>query len=70
MRKNDRSVQIVFSDLAYKPGTTIIEESQKLALAVELAKIGFIIKIKDDQEVVDQIKLVFGDLFKYCSNRN
>ena len=34
IENNNMSKPIVFSDLAFKPGTTIIEESQKLALAV------------------------------------
>ena len=53
------SKPIVFSDLAFKPGTTIIEESQKLALAVELAKKGYRIIIQDEKEIMNQIKLIY-----------
>ena len=62
---NDISKQIIFSELAYKLGTTIIEESQKLAIAVELAKLGYQIVIQDNQEVINQIKSIHGDLFHY-----
>ena len=65
MKNNDQSKQIVFSGLSYKTGTTIIEESQKLALAVELAGTGYRILIQDDQEVLKQIQSIYGDLFKY-----
>jgi len=65
VRENDKSEPIVFSDLAYKSGTTIIEESQKLALAVNLAKKKYCILIQDEQEVVDQIRSIYGDLFGY-----
>mgnify|MGYP001368630697 FL=1 len=65
MKNNDQSKQIVFSGLSYKTGTTIIEESQKLALAVELAGKGYRILIQDDQEVLKQIQSIYGDLFKY-----
>ena len=58
-------VGLVFSGLSYKTGTTIIEESQKLALAVELAGKGYRILIQDDQEVLKQIQSIYGDLFKY-----
>ena len=65
MKNNDRSKQIVFSELSYKTGTIIIEESQKLALAVELAGKGYRILMRDDQEVLKEIKSIYGDLFEY-----
>ena len=65
MENNDKSKRIIFSGLSYKPGTTIIEESQKLALAVELVNEGYRIVIQDDEEVVKQIKLMYGKLFEY-----
>lgn len=65
IKNNDKSKQIIFSGLAYKPGSTIITESQKLALAVELAMAGYHVLIDDDQEVVKQIKSIYGDLFSY-----
>ena len=65
MKNNNKSELIIFSDLAYKPNTKIIEESQKLALAVELAGKGYRILIQDDQEVLKQIQSIYGDLFKY-----
>ena len=65
MKNAERSKQIVFSGLSYKSGTTIIEESQKLALAIKLAKKGYKILIQDDQEVVKEIKSIYGDLFEY-----
>ena len=65
MKRNDKSKKVVFSDISYKSGTKIIEDSQKLALAVELARKGYHIIIKDDNEVVKQIKSVYGNLFEY-----
>lgn len=69
IENNDISKPIVFSDLAYKPGTTIIEESQKLALAVGLAKKGYHIIIQDEKEVMNQIKLIYRNLFKYSPKK-
>ena len=65
IENNDMSKAIVLSELAYKPDTTIIEESQKLVFAVELAKQGYHIVIDDELEVVKQIKLIYDDLFEY-----
>ena len=65
MENNDVSKEVIFSDSAYKSGTTIIEESQKLALTVELARNGYAIIIQDDQKVVKQIQAIYGKLFHY-----
>jgi len=69
IENNDMSKPIVFSDLAFKPGTTIIEESQKLALAVGLAKKGYRITIQDEKEVINQIKLIYSNLFSYSPKK-
>ena len=63
------SKPIVFSDLAFKLGTTIIEESQKLALAVGLAKKGYRITIQDEEEVINQIKFIYRNLFSYSPKK-
>ena len=57
----------IFSDLAYKPDCSvpIIEESQKLKIAVNLAKAGKKVIIHDYDSIVDVIKKEFGDLFDY-----
>ncbi len=65
IKKNDKSKPIVFSDLAYKSGTTIIEESQKLNLAIKLAQKGYKVLLQDRKEVLNQINSIYKDLFKY-----
>jgi len=57
--------QIVFSGLAYKPDSDIIEESQRLILAVDLAMNGHVVLLRDSKEVIDQISVLHGDLFTY-----
>ena len=57
--------QIVISGLTYKPDSDIIEESQRLELAVELAKKGFSVLLKDRVEVINQIQVIHSDLFSY-----
>ena len=56
---------IVISDVAYKKGTDMIEESQRLALAVEAAKSGRVVMIRDTEEVIAQVRTIHGDLFSY-----
>lgn len=57
--------QIVFSGLTYKPNSDIIEESQRLQLAVDLAKQGYQVLLKDRAVVIDQIRGIHQDLFTY-----
>ena len=57
--------QIVFTGLTYKPNSDIIEESQRLELAVDLAKEGYTILLRDRVEVIDQIRSAHKDLFTY-----
>jgi UDP-glucose 6-dehydrogenase len=56
---------ITFNDVTYKSNSNIIEESQKLELAVLLAKEGKKVLIKDNKDVLEQIKKVHGNLFYY-----
>ena len=57
--------QIVFTGVTYKPNSDIIEESQRLALAVDLAKEGYAVLLRDRVEVIDQIRELHQDLFVY-----
>ena len=41
------------------------EESQKLEFAVQLAKKGFKIIIRDKLTIINQLKLQYGSLFQY-----
>ena len=65
IRDNDKSKNYTFKNVTYKAGSIIIEQSQKLLLAVELARLGYKITISDSQKVVDQIKELYDDLFNY-----
>lgn len=57
--------QIVFTGLTYKQNSDIIEESQRLELAIDLAKEGYTILLRDRVEVIDQIRALHQDLFTY-----
>ena len=56
---------ITFTSVTYKPQSTMIEESQQLELAAELAEKGYTITIKERPEVIAQVKTLYGDLFNY-----
>jgi nucleotide sugar dehydrogenase len=56
---------ITFDEVTYKKGTVILDESQRLALAVQLAKAGKRVIIIEKQAVINELKLRHGDLFTY-----
>ena len=51
--------------ITYKPESTLLEESQQLQFAVGIARHGFNVTIKERQEVIQELKNIYGDLFKY-----
>ena len=59
------SGSVVFEGVTYKPGTTIIEESQQLAFAARLAKLGYEVVIIDQASTIEQVKKLYGNLFTY-----
>lgn len=66
IEKNHKKADpIVFTGLSYKDHSDIIEESQPLALAVELAEKGYSIIVKDRAVVIDQIRALYQNLFSY-----
>lgn len=64
-KNHDKNEPIIITDVAYKPGTNIIEESQQLALASLLADNGFKITINNSHEVIEIIRSIFADKFEY-----
>ena len=56
---------ITFEHVTYKPGTTILEESQQLALAVKLAQAGRKVLVREHPAVIEELKAQYGDLFSY-----
>ena len=61
----DKSSPIVMDSVTYKPNIDIIEESQQLLFAVNLAKSGFNVVIKETMRVIEKIKILYSNLFKY-----
>ena len=76
IRKNDKHTKISFGDcpepdrviyenVTYKKGSTMIEESQQLAFAVALAECGYEVRIYDCREVIESVRALHGELFEY-----
>jgi len=56
---------VEFDTVTYKPGTTIIEESQQLAFAVGVAEAGYDVTIREHPDTISQVREIYGELFKY-----
>jgi len=65
IKNNSKEELVVFDSITYKPGVTIIEESQQLLYAVEIAKNGYKVLIKEHIDVIKQVQKMYGDLFLY-----
>jgi UDP-glucose 6-dehydrogenase len=62
LRAYPEAEPIHFESVTYKPGTEILEESQPLALAVQLARAGRRIVIHESPAVIAVLRSKFGDL--------
>lgn len=60
--------QFLFRDLAYKPGTMILEESQTLALARKLDVAGFHVYIQESTEVQKTIEMLYPSQFLFVDS--
>lgn len=65
MKENSVDGKIIFEGVAYKEGTVYIDESQKLLLAVKLAKAGRQVEIRDSKKVIDEVRALCPDLFTF-----
>jgi nucleotide sugar dehydrogenase len=66
LRAHGESEPVHFSYVTYKPGTEMLDESQPLALAVQLAQAGRRVVIHESPTIVAQLRARFGDLLEYC----
>lgn len=55
----------LFRDLAYKPGTTILEESQNLFLAQRLELEGFTVYVQESDAMKEQLQKLFPHAFLF-----
>lgn len=59
--------EIMFEGIGYKENcqVPIIEESQKLVIAENLAKKGFLVSLRDTKLLLDEVKKEYGNMFEY-----
>jgi nucleotide sugar dehydrogenase len=60
---SDDNKNIVIKGVAYKPGTTILEESQQLLTCVILRDLGYNVTIVDQKEILNQINSLYPGMF-------
>ncbi len=65
IKNNSKEEVVIFDSITYKPGVTIIEESQQLLYAAEIAKNGYKVLIKEHIDVIKQVQKIYGNLFLY-----
>ncbi len=65
LKENSVDEKIIFDGVAYKEGTVYIDESQKLLLAVKLAKAGRQVVIHDSKKVIDEVRALHPHLFTF-----
>ncbi len=65
LKSYPESDTIVFNEVVYKKGTVILEESQQLALAMQLAKAGRKVLVREKKMVVEELMKQYGDIFIY-----
>jgi UDPglucose 6-dehydrogenase len=70
IKNNDIKNMVEFNSITYKPGVTIIEESQQLLLAVEIAKKGYEVVIREHIDTIQQVKKKYGSLFIYIERED
>lgn len=57
--------RVALLGLAYKPDTPVVEESQAIMVAQQLAQAGCTVQVHDPQ-ALDQAREILGDLVHYC----
>ena len=62
---NTEGAAVTITSVTYKPGTTILEESQQLLYAIKLAEKGFKVTIKDNETVIHMLSEKYGSMFDY-----
>ncbi len=65
IRKHPKSTPVRLTGVSFKPGSDIIEESQKLAFGVKLVEKGYKVIIIDTDTVIENVKQKYGEMFEY-----
>lgn len=70
IKKNpNKNIELFFDSIAYKKGTNILEESQKLKFILKLSELNYIITVRETKEVIEVLKNKYGEIFKYIETQ-
>jgi len=61
----DKNIPVIIDTVTYKKGTNIIDESQQLLYALKLKEKGYKVIIKDNEDVINKLKNLYGEMFIY-----
>ncbi len=61
--KHPPGTSLALGPISYKTGAASVEESQQLAFAVRLAQKGYQVTVRDHEQVLNDVKKTYGDLF-------
>jgi len=67
---SQKTEDIVFDSVTYKPQSTLLVESQQLALAEKLADRGKKVHIIERKQIIEQLKKKHGDKFAYTERNS
>ena len=70
MAKDEVNRPLLFRDLSYKPGTTIVEESQPLRLALLFNQNGYTINVEESDEMRVVLETLYPNVFHFVTNPN
>jgi UDPglucose 6-dehydrogenase len=65
VRENSIETPVTFDYITYKPQSTMLIESQQLLFAKELAERGYTVMLRERKSVVERVRQLYGDLFRY-----
>ena len=70
IKTNPKTKPVKLSGVSFKPGSDIIEESQKLEFALRLVEEGYLVTIIDSKNVISNVKEKYGNKFSYETTDN
>lgn len=64
-KENSIDTPVTFDYVTYKPQSTMLVESQQLLFAKELAEKGYTVILREREAVIERVKEMYGELFRY-----
>jgi UDPglucose 6-dehydrogenase len=65
IKSNPSYQPVILDNMAFKEGSSIITESQRLEFALRLVELGYSVTLRDNESVINSIKQLHGNKFTY-----